>query len=391
MINNNFAAAVALSAAAMLTHGCTPAGAGAELRTEAVARKSISTLVTATGTVEPVRLVEVGTQVSGRIERIYVDYNSVVTRGQVIAEMDKVTLKAELDQAEASLAQDKAQADYQRKNYERQQTLHDKALISDQEFDDATYAWESADASYRQQQASMVRIRQNLEYAIITSPVDGVVISRAVEEGQTVASGFSTPTLFTIAQDLKDMRVIADVDEADIGEVAEGQRVEFAVDAYPDDVFEGQVTQVRLEATTESSVVTYEVVISAYNPDLKLKPGLTANVSIFTTERTDVPVMPQKALRFVPDAEALAALHIGIDTAADRPAPGTKAVWALRRGTLVPVGVTTGATQGADVEVTAGLAAGDTVAVEMLTASTAATPTATEQSPFMPKRPGQKK
>ena len=163
------------------------------------------------------------------------------------------------------------------------------------------------------------------------------------------------------------------------------------MDAYPDDVFEGQVTQVRLEATTESSVVTYEVVISAYNPDLKLKPGLTANVSIFTTERAEVPVMPQKALRFVPDAEALAALHIGIDTAALAPEPGTKAVWALRRGTLVPVAVTTGATQGADVEVTAGLAAGDTVAVEMLTASTAATPTATEQSPFMPKRPGQKK
>ena len=244
------------------------------LETAPTSRIAISNSVTATGTVEPVTEVEVGTQVSGIIDRLYVDYNDVVKAGQLIAEMDKVTLQAELESSEAELASCKTEYEYQSKNYARTKTLHEKELVSDQEYDEALYLYEKARNAYAQSQAAIVKVKQNLDYATITSPIDGVVISRAVEEGQTVAAGFETPTLFTIANDLTQMRVIADVDEADIGQVADGQRVQFTVDAYPDDTFEGTVEQVRLEATTESSVVTYEVVITAHNPDLKLKPEL---------------------------------------------------------------------------------------------------------------------
>lgn len=255
------------------------------LQTAATSRITIRNSVMATGTVEPVTEVEVGTQVSGIIDRLYVDYNDVVKAGQLIAEMDKVTLQAQLEQSQAELASCKTEYEYQMKNYTRTRTLHEKQLVSDAEYDEALYLYEKARNAYEQAKAAIVQVKQNLDYATITSPIDGVVISRAVEEGQTVAAGFETPTLFTIANDLTQMRVIADVDEADIGQVKDGQRVEFTVDAYADDTFEGTVQQVRLEATTESSVVTYEVVISAYNPDLKLKPGLTANVTIYLYAR----------------------------------------------------------------------------------------------------------
>ena len=250
------------------------------LETAPISHITIRNSVTATGTVEPVTQVEVGTQVSGIIDKLYADYNDQVKAGQLIAEMDKVTLQAELESAQAQLASSKTEYEYQTKNYARTKTLHEKQLVSDAEYDQAFYLYETARNAYEQSQAAMVKVKRNLGYATITSPIDGVVISRAVEEGQTVAAGFETPTLFTIANDLTQMQVVADVDEADIGQVADGQRVQFSVDAYPDDTFEGTVLQVRLEATTESNVVTYEVVIDAPNPDLKLKPGLTANVTI---------------------------------------------------------------------------------------------------------------
>ena len=246
------------------------------LETAPISHITIRNSVTATGTVEPVTQVEVGTQVSGIIDKLYADYNDQVKAGQLIAEMDKVTLQAELESAQAQLASSKTEYEYQTKNYARTKTLHEKQLVSDAEYDQAFYLYETARNAYEQSQAAMVKVKRNLGYATITSPIDGVVISRAVEEGQTVAAGFETPTLFTIANDLTQMQVVADVDEADIGQVADGQRVQFSVDAYPDDTFEGTVLQVRLEATTESNVVTYEVVIDAPNPDLKLKPGLTA-------------------------------------------------------------------------------------------------------------------
>lgn len=244
---------------------------GIKLETAKVGRSTITNTVTATGTVEPVTEVEVGTQVSGIIDKLYADYNDVVKAGQLIAEMDKINLQAELRSAEAQLASSKTEFEYQQKNYARSKVLHEKQLISDTDYETATYNYEKAKAAYDQSQASMVKVNRNLEYATITSPIDGVVINRAVEEGQTVAAGFETPTLFTIAADLTKMQVIADVDEADIGNVEEGQRVSFTVDAYPNDQFEGVVRQIRLgdsestssasSSTSSSTVVTYEVVI----------------------------------------------------------------------------------------------------------------------------------
>ena len=358
------------------------------LETAPAERIAISNSVTATGTVEPVTEVEVGTQVSGIIDRLYVDYNDVVKAGQLIAEMDKVTLQAELKSSEAELASCKTEYEYQSKNYARTKTLYEKELVSDQEYDEALYLYEKARSAYEQSQAAIVKVKQNLDYATITSPIDGVVISRAVEEGQTVAAGFETPTLFTIANDLTQMRVIADVDEADIGQVADGQRVQFTVDAYPDDTFEGTVEQVRLEATTESSVVTYEVVITAYNPDLKLKPGLTANVTIFTLEKENALSVPTKALRFVPDAGLLAEIDLTLATDSMPAVAGKREVWVRSGGTLTPRYVTTGATSGDRTEILDGLTDGEEVAVAMTsTASVEQMPTA-ERSPFMPTPPG---
>lgn len=366
-------------------------GEGITLETMPTSRITIRNSVTATGTVEPVTEVEVGTQVSGIIDRLYVDYNDVVKAGQLIAEMDKVTLQAELESAQAELANCKAEYDYQTKNYARTKALHEKALVSDQEYDDATYLYEKSRAAYDQAQAAMVKVERNLGYATITSPIDGVVISRAVEEGQTVAAGFETPTLFTIANDLTQMQVIADVDEADIGQVADGQRVEFTVDAYPDDTFSGTVEQVRLEATTESSVVTYEVVITAYNPDLKLKPGLTANVTIYTLEKEQALAIPTKALRFVPDTELLEEVGVTIAPESAASAPGKREVWVMRGRELQPCLVTTGAASGDLTEITDGLVDGDTVAVGMTAAVEPTQTAATERSPFMPSPPGSDK
>lgn len=351
-------------------------------------RISISNSVTATGTVEPVVKVEVGTQVSGIIDKIYVDYNGVVTKGQLIAEMDKINLQAELVSKEAELASSKTEYEYQEKNYARSKALYEKKLISETDWETATYNYEKAKSSYDRLRSDMIKVRRNLEYATITSPIDGVVINRAVEEGQTVAAGFSTPTLFTIANDLTQMRVIADVDEADIGPVQEGQKVSFKVDAFMDDVFEGEVTQVRLEATTSSNVVTYEVVISAYNPDLKLKPGMTANVTIYTMERPDVLAIPSKALRFIPDEEQLEVLKL---TAAAMPADlpvGKKLIWQQKGHTLEPRAITVGATSGNMIEVTDGLSDGEEVVVELASNGTPVAEGSVERSPFMPGPPG---
>lgn len=357
------------------------------LETAAVTRTDIHNSVTATGTVEPVTLVDVGTQVSGIIDRLYVDYNDHVKAGQLIAEMDKVTLESELEQAEAQLSSSKTEYEYRMKEYLRTEQLYKKELVSDAEYDEALYLYETAKNAYEQNKASIVGVRRNLGYATITSPIDGVVISRAVEEGQTVAAGFETPTLFTIANDLKDMQVVADVDEADIGYVAEGQRVEFTVDAYPDDVFTGNVKQVRLEATTESSVVTYEVVISASNPDLKLKPGLTANVTIYTLDRQDVCAVPSKALRFVPDTELLSKLGLSVSgVPAGTAASGT--VWVVDGQTVRPVSVSTGVTDGDVTEIISGIQEGELVALGLkMAVPEVKSQEQQERSPFMPGPP----
>ena len=397
-----------------------PSGSGdITLQTAQAVRGDIRNSVTATGTVEPVTLVEVGTQVSGIIDRLYVDYNDRVTAGQLIAEMDKVTLESDLEEAEAQLASSKTEYEYRMKEYLRTKQLYDKELVSDAEYDEALYLYETAKNTYAQRQASIVGIRRNLGYATITSPIDGVIISRAVEEGQTVAAGFETPTLFTIANDLTDMQVIADVDEADIGYVQEGQRVDFAVDAYPDDVFSGTVKQVRLEATTESSVVTYEVVITAYNPELKLKPGLTANVTIYTLERNDVCCIPSKALRFVPDPGMMESMGYnvagpgsgegapagaggfapgagnGMPPAPDGGIPGNmpfpaapeNICWVLNGTQLEPRTVTVGQSDGEMTEIISGVADGETVVTGVQMAVIPAKSAPQERSPFMPGPP----
>ena len=373
---------------------------GIRLETAKAGRSSISNTVTATGTVEPVTEVEVGTQVSGIIDKLYADYKDVVKAGQLIAEMDKVNLKAELASAEAQLASSKSEYEYQQKNYARNKILFEKKLISDADYETSTYNYEKAKAAYEQNQAAMVKVKRNLEYATITSPIDGVVINRAVEEGQTVAAGFETPTLFTIAADLTKMQVIADVDEADIGNVENGQRVSFTVDAYPNDVFEGTVMQIRLgdsesnssTSASTSTVVTYEVVISADNPDLKLKPRLTANVTIFTLERDNVLTVPTKSLRFVPDAQILAQIGYIVSEAGKEALAGKRLVWIKDGQELKPKAVTVGSTSGNMIEITDGLNEGEELAVDFEASSVApAIEAETERSPFMPGPPGSNK
>ena len=365
------------------------------IETATAARGDVSNAVTATGTIEPVTKVEVGTQVSGIIDKLYADYNSVVTKGQLIAEMDKVTLQSELTSQQATYDGAKAEYEYQQKNYLRNQALHEKQLISDTEFEESTYNYAKAQSAYESSEANLAKAKRNLAYATITSPIDGVVISRAVEEGQTVAAGFETPTLFTIAADLTQMQVIADVDEADIGGVKEGQRVEFTVDAYPNDTFEGTVTQVRLEATEESNVITYEVVISAHNPDLKLKPGLTANVTIYIAERRNVVNIPVKALRFVPDppsSKAPAPEQTPQPQAPDN--DSLKTVWVQEGQEWKPRQVKVGMDNGVNVEICSGLNEGEVVAVDRKSnagMTEAQLSGNQEESPFMPKPPGKKK
>ena len=373
-----------------------------QLETAHVSRSSITNTVTATGTVEPVTEVEVGTQVSGIIDKLYADYNDVVKAGQLIAEMDRVNLKAELASAQAQLASSKTEYEYQQKNYARSKVLYEKKLISDTDYETATYQYEKAKAAYDQSQASMVKVRRNLEYATITSPIDGVVINRAVEEGQTVAAGFETPTLFTIAADLTKMQVIADVDEADIGMVADGQRVTFTVDAYPDDVFEGVVKQIRLGDSSESSsssastssstVVTYEVVVTADNPDLKLKPRLTANITIYTMERDQVLTIPNKALRFIPDPTMLEGTGVTISDPSATATAGQRLVWVKKGQELHPKSVTIGSNNNTDTEIVSGLNEGEEIAVDLISiAPNAAAAQGGERSPFMPGPPGSKK
>ena len=351
-----------------------------EFETAKVEKQDISTSITATGTIEPVTSVTVGTQVSGIVSKLYVDYNSVVKKGQVIAELDKTNLISELNRAKADLTSAQSTLDYETANFNRYQTLFDKGLVSANDYESARLSYDKARQTVASSRESVQKAQTNLGYATITSPIDGVVLSKSVEEGQTVAASFNTPELFTIAQDLTDMRVIADIDEADIGGVLEGQRVTFTVDAFPDDKFEGQVTQVRQQATTSSNVVTYEVVISAPNKDLKLKPGLTANVTIFTLEKNDVLAAPAKALRFVPN-EAL--LSKG-QTIEDVEAP-TK-VWTLEGNTFKAHAVEVGTTNGMLTEITSGISAGTEVLVDFkLSGGETDEAGQQAQNPFMPR------
>lgn len=346
---------------------------------------SLSEVVTATGTMESVTQVNVGTQVTGIIEHLYVDFNDHVEKGQLIAELEKTLLESDLKSADANMASAEASYEYAKKNYERDKALHDEQLISDYEFQTSERDYDVARLSFEKSKADRVRAAKNLNYAEIYSPIDGIVISREVEVGQTVVSSMNVADLYVIA-DLENMRVVGNVDEADIGQVKEGQNVTFTVDSYPDDVFTGTVTQVRRNPTTESNVVTYEVIVNAPNPDLKLIPGMTANLTIYTLELNDVLAVPLKALKFEP-------LPVVEDEKTNLPIPqplqepAQNSVWVIRDGKLIQTAVELGAANNIYQQVLSGIKQGDKIALQYIEKQPE-TASKQEENPFMPKPPG---
>jgi HlyD family secretion protein len=403
------ASVVVLAIAAWLIFGRKTAGSGKiTVETAKVESGTIRKSVTATGTLEAIVTVEVGTQVSGIVQNIYVDFNSYVKKGQLLARLDTTNLAASMDQTRASLDNAKAELDFQEANYKRLSPLNGKNLISQSDFDQTVYNLNKARANYNSALAQHKRNKINLDYAKIYSPIDGIVLNRAVEEGQTVAASFNTPTLFTIANDLTQMRVEADVDEADIGQVKKGQRVEFTVDAYPDLKFEGEVTEVRLEPTITNNVVTYTIIISAPNPDFKLMPGMTASTDIFTLEKSDLTVVPSKALRFTPDEKLLAsymknmpkpALPSGAPGADNMPPSGgfpgmtpstekgIKTIWIRKDSMIIPVPVEIGLDDDLKTEILKGLKVGDEIVLDMSQETAASAKKAPARNPFMPGPP----
>ncbi len=354
-------------------------------------RGELTETVTATGTIESVTQVDVGTQVTGIIDKLYVDYNSVVTKGQLIAEIEKTLLQSDLTSAEANVESARLTYEYNLTNYQRDKALHDKQLISDYEFQTSQKDLEVSKTAYDKAKADRVRAAKNLNYAEIYSPIDGIVISREVEVGQTVVSNMNVANLYTIA-DLDNMQVIGNVDEADIGQVKVGQAVTFSVDAYSDELFEGHVTQVRLNPTTESNVVTYEVVVAAPNPEHKLIPGLTANLTIYVMREKDVLLLPTKAFTFQPESNDDKNLPQPQGSATDiKLEKNQKCVWVVNDGLLIPTVVTTGASNGMKTEVTGGISDGTVVAVDYTAAMPAGIKPNDEQSPFAPQPPGRNK
>lgn len=370
------------------------------IRTHVVGEYTVENTVTATGTIEPVETVEVGTQVSGKVEKIYVDFNDVVKKGQLMAELDKQTLNQSLSRAKASLTSAESQLNYAKLTYERTKQLYEANAATLAAYQEAQNSYTQAQMSKRNAQASYDQARVDLAYAEIYSPIDGIVLDRAVEVGQTVAASFSTPTLFTLANDLTKMQVEADVDEADIGQVKVGQRVTFTVDAYMDDVFEGTVNQIRMKPTTTSNVVTYTVIIEAPNPDQKLFPGMTASVTIVTEEETGLAV-PAEAFNFTPDEAVLKAIRKADKPEGQRPEPpqgerpkmekssatSHSVVWLKKGADMMPRPVKVGMSDGAYKIIEQGVQTGDSV---VLSAQFVAKEKAVKkgENPFMPGPPG---
>lgn len=389
MMNSKYIAAIALVAIAAT--GCKKSPK-IVLQTSTVTVGEISETVTATGTLESVTQVDVGTQVTGIIDKLYADYNSVVSKGELIAEIDKTVLQADLNSADATLESARLTYEYTLTNYKRDKALYDKQLISEYDYQTSLKDYKVAEQAYDKAKADRVRAAKNLNYAEIYSPIDGIVISRAVEVGQTVVSNMSVANLFTIA-DLDHMQVVGNVDEADIGQVKVGQRVVFTVDAYPDDTFEGNVTQVRLAATTESNVVTYEVIVSADNADHKLIPGLTANITIYVLEENNAMTIPVSATKFSPrEYPGVKGLPQPASSSGTKEA-GHTYVYVVRGDSLYLTPVELGAANGINVAVTSGLNDGDVVATgyESSQAAAEVEKSQTQSSPFAPQRPGQKK
>lgn len=397
--------------------------------TAPVKKGSIINTITATGTVQADTTVMIGTQVSGIVRKIYVDFNSHVKKGQLLAELDKTPLQTQVQQAEASLDAAKSELEFQTATYERYKALLEKNLVAQADFDQIKYNYDNSKSSLKTAQAGYDKAIVNLNYASIFSPIVGVVLNRAVDQGQTVAASFNTPNLFTIGNDLTQMQVQANVDEADIGQVRQGQPVDFTVDAYPGDIFKGSVRQIRLQPVVTSNVVTYTVIVNAPNPELKLMPGMTANITVLVQKVDSVLTVPGKALRFTPDQAFLSEYYK--KNAENRNKAGGMAqreggsgyqrqdgqgqqgqnysqvsdfrndpsgaqakkpvtVWVKNGEEIRRARIVTGAIDGMNAEIKSGLNEGDQVVVAMNAngKSPATTAATTTTSPFMPTRPG---
>ncbi len=369
--------------------------------TAKIGKGTISKTVTATGTLEAVKTVAVGTQVSGVIEKIFVDFNSQVKKDQLLAQIDETPLLAQLDQSKASVDQAEAQVKYQKATFDRYKVLIGKKLIAETDFDLAEFNYNNAVASLSNAKSVYDKNKINLSYARIYSPIDGIILNRAVDEGQTVAASFNTPTLFSIANDLTQMQVEVKVDEADIGQIRTTQRVEFTVDSYPDLKFAGSVSEIRLQPVVTSNVVTYTVIVQAPNPELKLMPGMTTNIIIFVNEKKDILVVPGKALRFTPDETTYSSYlktlpeedQKKMDSSIKKVNPMQKDmnfIWTKNGGVIQKSEVKIGTNDGINYELISGLNEGDEIVLSMAVEKAAATKKASK-SPFMPTRPGQKK
>ena len=366
------------------------------LQKEKVEKGDVTTEVTATGSVQPVDEIEVGTQVSGLVSKIYVDYNSQVKKGELIAELDKTNLQENVINAQANYNAALNEVSYYQQNYDRKKKMYDNQIISKADYEQAYYQLHNAKAAATQRLTMLNQAKTNLGYANIYAPIDGVILSKEVEVGQTVAASISAPTLFKIAKDIKKMQVEANVDEADIGQVKVGQRVTFTVDAYPLEEFQGVVSQVRLSPTTTSNVVTYTVIVDAENPEEKLKPGLTATIVIYTNELKGVTIVNNKAINFSPDLTLLAEYYAqkGINASmpqVERSKGKNKHVWVENPdGSLSQKAIVIGSNDGIHVEVVSGLTQGEEVVTSLNSFTPSAKATDNQQdgsSPFMPKPP----
>jgi HlyD family secretion protein len=430
MIRNNISALYPLitSLIVIAVSACSKGNKTYSFETATVKKGSIINTITATGTVEADTTVLIGTQVSGVINKIYVDFNSHVRKGELLAELDKTPLQTQVQQAEASLDDAKSEVNFQKATYERYLVLLDKKLVAQADFDQVRYNYEKALANLKTAQAGYDKAKVNLSYASIYSPIVGVVLNRAVDQGQTVAASFSTPNLFTIGNDLSQMQVQAAVDETDIGQVRQGQPVSFTVSAYPNETFQGDVRQIRLQPVVTSNVVTYTVIVNAPNPDFKLMPGMTANITVLVQRLDSVLVVPGKALRFTPDATWLAE-YMKNNPAPQRQGTGARGgngqnqnyqrnqnqepgdgsntgqyqsgtepgkkpvlVWVKKGEKIHRSRIITGANDGTNCEIKSGLQDGDEVILSMIagskTGTTASAVPAQTTSPFMPTRRG---
>ena len=387
------------------------------LETEVPQYGKVAISITATGTIQPVDTVSVGTQVSGTIAQVYADFNSAVKKGQLLAQLDKILLQAQVQQFSGSLQQAKSNLVYQQSNYNRQKQLLDVGAISRAEYETALYQLSAAKDNITSAEAQLKTANRNLQLSDIYSPIDGTVLSRNVSAGQTVVSSLNAPTLFVIAKDLTRMQVQAAIDEADIGNVKKGQRVTFSVDAFPEDEFEGTVKEIRLQPSISSNVVTYATIIDAPNDQLKLKPGMTASITVYTKEADNALLVSARAIKFTPDSTLLKDYKIEgkpasqrgarnrqdveADTSAlrkERPKmdessdttvrPKRAVVWLKNHNLITRRVIQVGLTDDANVQVLHGLTTQDTVITGIV--QPGALPAANNEvrSPFMPTRRG---